>query len=134
MRWPGSWRSWRAINCSSASWTRSGHAAACAGLVCLDITEREGLAARATAVGVRLSPSLGGLKDADLLMDVQGRRRSVGGQSARRTNPVAVRDQMLNDSVIVRPVAPSTLAICPPLVIQDDDVDPIVSTMQAALA
>jgi len=41
---------------------------------------------------------------------------------------------MLNDSVIVRPVAPSTLAICPPLVIQDDDVDPVVSTMQAALA
>jgi len=102
--------------------------------VCLDITEREGLAARATAVGARLSPSLGGLKDADLLMDVQGRRRSVGGQSARRTNPVAVRDQLLTDSVIVRPVAPSTLAICPPLVIQDDDVDPIVSTMQAALA
>jgi len=48
-------------------------------------------------------------------------------------DPVAVRDRMLDDGVVVRPIAPSTLAICPPLVIHDEDLDLVVSTMKAAL-
>ncbi len=41
---------------------------------------------------------------------------------------------MLDTGVVVRPIAPSTLAICPPLVIEDDDIDLIVNTMRAALS
>jgi len=116
-------------------YTYSGHAAACAaGLACLDITEREGLAARATAVGERLSTGLKGLQDAGLLTDVRGVGALWGVSLPEQLDPVVVRDQMLDDGVIVRPIAPSTLAICPPLVIQDDDVDLIVSTLKAALA
>jgi putrescine aminotransferase len=115
-------------------YTYSGHAAACAaGLVCLDITEREGLAARATAVGDRLSTGLRGLRDADLLTDVRGVGALWGVSLHEGLDPVVVRDRMLNDGVVVRPITPSTLAICPPLVIQDDDVDLIVSIMQSAL-
>ncbi len=115
-------------------YTYSGHAAACAaGLVCLDITEREGLAARATAIGARLSTGLMGLKNAGLLIDVRGVGALWGVSLPEGLDPVVVRDRMLDDGVVVRPIAPSTLAICPPLVIQDDDVDLIVSTMQAAL-
>jgi len=115
-------------------YTYSGHAAACAaGLVCLDITEREGLAARATAVGERLATGLGGLRDTGLLTDVRGVGALWGVSLPEGLDPVVVRDRMLDDGVVVRPIAPSTLAICPPLVIQDQDVDLIVSTMQAAL-
>jgi len=115
-------------------YTYSGHAAACAaGLVCLDITEREGLAARATAVGDRLSTGLRGLRDADLLTDVRGVGALWGVSLHEGLDPVVVRDRMLNDGVVVRPITPSTLAICPPLVIQDDDVDLMVSIMQSAL-
>ncbi len=115
-------------------YTYSGHAAACAaGLVCLDITKREGLAARATAVGDRLSTGLRGLRDADLLTNVRGVGALWGVSLHEGLDPVVVRDRMLNDGVVVRPITPSTLAICPPLVIQDDDVDLIVSIMQSAL-
>ena len=115
-------------------YTYSGHAAACAAaLVCLDITEREGLFARATAIGERLATGLTGLKDAGLLADVRGVGALWGVSLPQGNDPVAVRDRMLDDGVVVRPIAPSTLAICPPLVIEDDDVDLIVSTMKAAL-
>ena len=115
-------------------YTYSGHAAACAAaLVCLDITEREGLLARATAIGERLETGLTGLKDAGLLTDVRGVGALWGVSLTEGSDPVAVRDRMLDDGVVVRPIAPWTLAICPPLVIDDDDVDLIVSTMKAAL-
>ena len=115
-------------------YTYSGHAAACAAaLVCLDITEREGLFARATAIGERLATGLTGLKDAGLLADVRGVGALWGVSLPQGNDPVAVRDRMLDYGVVVRPIAPSTLAICPPLVVEDDDVDLIVSTMKAAL-
>jgi len=115
-------------------YTYSGHAAACAAaLVCLDITEREGLFARATAIGERLATGLTGLKDAGLLADVRGVGALWGVSLPEGNDPVAVRDRMLDYGVVVRPIAPSTLAICPPLVVEDDDVDLIVSTMKAAL-
>jgi adenosylmethionine-8-amino-7-oxononanoate aminotransferase len=115
-------------------YTYSGHAAACAAaLVCLDITEREGLLDRATAIGARLQPGLRALQDAGLLADVRGVGALWGVSLPEGLDPVVVRDRMLDDGVVVRPIAPSTLAICPPLVIEDDDVDLIASTMKAAL-
>jgi putrescine aminotransferase len=116
-------------------YTYSGHAAACAAaLVCLDITEREGLLDRATAIGARLEPGLRALQDAGLLADVRGVGALWGVSLPEGLDPVAVRDRMLDDGVVVRPIAPSTLAICPPLVIEDDDVDLIASTMKTALS
>jgi adenosylmethionine-8-amino-7-oxononanoate aminotransferase len=115
-------------------YTYSGHAAACAAaMVCLDITEQEGLLDRAPAIGARLEPGLKALQDAGLLADVRGVGALWGVSLPEGVDPVAVRDRMLDDGVIVRPIAPSTLAICPPLVIEDDDVDLIASTMEAAL-
>jgi adenosylmethionine-8-amino-7-oxononanoate aminotransferase len=48
-------------------------------------------------------------------------------------NLLTVRDRMLAAGVIVRPIAPTTLAICPPLVIEDEDLDLIASTLRAAV-
>jgi putrescine aminotransferase len=112
-------------------YTYSGHgAAAVAALACLDITEREGLVDRATAIGRRLEPQLRALLDDGLVTDVRG----VGALWAVSVpDPVAVRDRMLDDGVIVRPIAPATLAICPPLVIGDDDLDAIAAALRRAL-
>ena len=115
-------------------YTYSGHAAACAAaMVCLDITEQEGLVGRAVAIGNRLSAGLRGLLDADLLTDVRGVGALWGVGLHDGVDPVVVRDRMLEDGVVVRPIAPSTLAICPPLVIEDADVDLIVAAMRNAL-
>ncbi|MCW2598682.1 MAG: Acetylornithine transaminase [Frankiales bacterium] len=115
-------------------YTYSGHAAACAAaLVCLDITEREGLVARASRIGERRASGLEGLREQGLLTDVRGVGALWGVSLAEGVEPVAVRDRMLDNGVIVRPIAPSTLAICPPLVIEDADIDLVVSTMHAAV-
>jgi adenosylmethionine-8-amino-7-oxononanoate aminotransferase len=115
-------------------YTYSGHATACAaGLACLDITEREGLLERAAHIGSRLGPALQALLDDGLVANSRG----VGGIWAVSVHdgvdPAAVRDRMLDDGVIVRPIAPTTLAICPPLVIDDADLDLIAKTLRAAL-
>ena len=116
-------------------YTYSGHAAACAaGLVCLDITEREGLVGRAARIGERLEPGLSELRADGLLTDVRGVGALWGVSLPDGVDPVGARDRMLDAGVVVRPIAPSTLAICPPLVIEDDDLDLIVSTMRAALS
>jgi len=115
-------------------YTYSGHGAACAAaLVCLDITEREGLLARATAIGARLAPALTGLRDEGLLADVRGVGALWGVGLPEGVDPVAVRDRMLDDGVVVRPIAPSTLAVCPPLVIADADLDRVPEALRTAL-
>jgi adenosylmethionine-8-amino-7-oxononanoate aminotransferase len=112
-------------------YTYSGHsAAAAAALACLDLTEQEGLVDRATRIGERLEPQLRSLEADGLVTGVRG-VGALWGVSVEE--PVAVRDRMLALGVIVRPIAPSTLAICPPLVIADDDLDAIPAAMRTAL-
>lgn len=116
-------------------YTYSGHAAACtAALVCLDITEREGLLTMATTLGVELEPALHALRDAGLVADVRGVGALWAVGLPEGVDPVAVRDRMLSQGVIVRPIAPSTLAICPPLVIEPEDLAAIPAALRAALS
>jgi putrescine aminotransferase len=116
-------------------YTYSGHAAAAvAALACLDITEREGLLGRATAIGERLGPALQALREDNLLADVRGVGAIWAVSVHPGTDPVAVRDRMLTLGVILRPIAPVTLAICPPLVIDDDDLDAIPAALRSALS
>jgi adenosylmethionine-8-amino-7-oxononanoate aminotransferase len=115
-------------------YTYSGHATACAaGLVCLDITEREGLVERAAHIGSVLGPALRALLDDGLVADARGEGAIWAVSVVDGADPVAVRDRMLDEGVIVRPIAPATLAICPPLVIEDADLDLIGKTLRAAL-
>lgn len=116
-------------------YTYSGHATACAAaLACIALTEQEDLLARATAVGQRLGAGLGALHADGLVADVRG----VGGVWAVSvpdgTDPVAVRDRVLELGVVVRPIAPTTIAMCPPLVISDEQLDELVGALREALA
>ena len=115
-------------------YTYSGHATACAAaLACLDITEKEGLLERATAIGARLEPGLRALLDEGALADVRGVAGVWGVSVPEGVDPVAVRDRVLDAGVVVRPIAPSTLAVCPPLVISDDELDEVVGALRGAL-
>jgi adenosylmethionine-8-amino-7-oxononanoate aminotransferase len=115
-------------------YTYSGHGSACAaGLACLDITEREGLLDRATHIGSRLGPALQAIRDDGLVADARGVGALWGVSVPDGVDPVAVRNRMLEHGVIVRPIAPATLAICPPLVIEDADLELIAKALRAAL-
>jgi adenosylmethionine-8-amino-7-oxononanoate aminotransferase len=116
-------------------YTYSGHASACtAALVCLDITEDEGLLSKATAIGARLEPALRSLLDDGLVADVRGVGALWAVSVLEGTDPVSTRDRMLELGVVVRPIAPATLAICPPLVIEPADLDAIPNALRAALS
>ena len=115
-------------------YTYSGHSAACvAALACLDITEREGLVDRARLIGERLGPQLAALLTDGLVADARGEGALWAVSVPAGVDPVAVRNRMLDLGVVVRPIAPTTLAICPPLVISGDDLDAVPAALRTAL-
>jgi putrescine aminotransferase len=116
-------------------YTYSGHGAACtAALLSLDITEREGLPQRARDIGARLEPALRALLADGVVADVRGVGALWAVGLPEGVDPVAARDRMLQLGVIVRPIAPSTLAICPPLVIEPSDLDAIPAAIRGAVS
>ena len=115
-------------------YTYSGHPAACAAaLKCIEIQEREGLLARATAIGERLGSGLRALRDEGLLVDVRGEGAVWGISANDGVNVVAARDALLRKGVIMRPIPPSHLTMCPPLVISDEQLDTMISALRAVL-
>jgi len=115
-------------------YTYSGHHLACvAALKCIEIQEREGLLARATAIGARLSAGLNELRDEGLLLDVRGEGAVWGITLLDGVDVGAVRDALLELGVIIRPIPPH-MSMCPPLVITDEQIDAMVSALRTVLA
>ncbi len=115
-------------------YTYSGHPLACAaGLANLDVHEAEGLVERAVHVGRRLSDGLQSLYADGMVSDVRGVGAvwAVGLPEGREAPEV--RGRMIDRGVIVRPLGDS-LAICPPLVIGDQQIDTIVDVLAEVLA
>ncbi len=113
--------------------TYSGHPAACAAaLVALDIIRREGLLERAEKIGDRLSGGLHALHRDGQVADVRG-DGAVWAVGLDDVDAVAVRDAMLDAGVIVRPIGTTTVTFCPPLVIDDGDIDRCVEALETAL-
>lgn len=115
--------------------TFSGHTASCAAcLANIDIIERKGLVDRANAIGKRLSGGLLALESEGIIRGVRG----VGALWAAHLNnddpaiTVAIRDRMLNLGVIARPLYDS-IAFCPPLVMEDKDIDRMVDALAQAI-
>ncbi len=115
--------------------TYSGHPTVCAAaLANLAIIENEGLMAKAVAIGERLGPALKQLVDEGLATELRGSEAIWALGLNEGVAPAAVRDHMLANGVIPRPIPTSTVAFCPPLVIGDDDLDLIVAATRSALA
>jgi adenosylmethionine-8-amino-7-oxononanoate aminotransferase len=113
--------------------TYSGHPTACvAGLTALAITEREGLLDRAPKIGARLSAGLRELHDEGRIAEVRG-DGAVWAAGLHGDDAVEVRDRMLAEGVIPRPIGTKSLAFCPPLVATDEQVDRCVEALAAAL-
>lgn len=114
--------------------TYSGHpTCAAAGLANLALLEQEELLARAPVIGARLAAGLRAIEADGLVAQVRGDGAvwAVGLTADR--DAATVRDRMLADGVICRPIGPDTLAFCPPLVIEDAQIDRIVDTLEKAL-
>ena len=117
--------------------TYSGHPAAAAAAVAnIDIIENEGLIERSRLIGERLSNGLQALTGDGNLSGYRG----VGALWAAKLpegteypQTVAVRDAMLDMGVVCRPIGDS-LAFCPPLVIEDADIDRVLDVLAAATA
>ena len=112
-------------------YTYSGHQASCAaGVANLELMTNEGLDTRANHVGDRLKEGLRALEADGLIESWRGMGAVYAAELGRDSIPV--RNEILPNGVIVRPIG-TCLAICPPLVITDDEVGRIIDTMAGAL-
>ena len=116
-------------------YTYSGHPAACAAAIAnIDLIEKEGLVERAKHIGKRISQGLAALKSDGLLSEVRGVGAIWAGQieGATTEQGLAVRDKMTEKGVICRAIN-GALAFCPPLIIEDQDIDHMIDIAEQAI-
>jgi adenosylmethionine-8-amino-7-oxononanoate aminotransferase len=115
--------------------TYSGHPAACrAALANLAIIRDEGLADRASnVIGARLGPALHALLDKGCVQDVRGVAGLWAVDLPDGVSNTEVGRDLMDRGVIVRPIGTSTIALCPPLVITEDETDELVAALTASL-
>lgn len=125
--------------------TYSGHPVACAaGLVNLDITEKEDLPGRSARLGEYLLKGLRELEDLPVVGDVAGlgllarvemvacretRKPFDPGQSVGRR----VSKDLQRKGVVLRPLG-DVLTVSPPLVIKEEEIDRLLETLREVLA
>jgi putrescine---pyruvate transaminase len=126
--------------------TYSGHPVACAvALANLRIIEAERLVERVAEAGRRLLPQLMKLKRHPIVGDVRGVGLLAGIEFVRDQQTRAPFDPSLGvarqvwvaaleDGVIFRPLTGDVLAICPPFVISDEQIDTVVRVLDGAIA
>ncbi|MEQ8840092.1 MAG: aminotransferase class III-fold pyridoxal phosphate-dependent enzyme [Acidimicrobiales bacterium] len=113
-------------------YTYSGHPAACAAaLANIDIIEREGLVARARHIGDRFSAGFDALVSDGVLHDYRGTAGVWAARLPDEADALPVRDAMVEAGVIVRGVVDSII-YCPPLVIDDADIDRCIDALATA--
>jgi putrescine aminotransferase len=126
-------------------YTYSGHATACAvALRNLRIIEEEGLVERARAMGEVLRPALEGLRRHELVGDVRSLGLVAGIELVRDRatresfDPAAgvgrrVMLAAMEEGVLFRALGGDTLALCPPLVITEEELLRVVDTIDRAI-
>jgi adenosylmethionine-8-amino-7-oxononanoate aminotransferase len=116
-------------------YTYSGHPlAASAAMANLDIIEREGLLERAKDIGQRMGSGLRDLVDGEHVVEVRGTMGIWALEFASHLDAPTVRNALLGHGVIARPVGPSVLAFCPPLVVSESQMDRCVEGTGLAVA
>ena len=106
--------------------------ACAAGVANLGEMERLGLEGRAGKIAARLGEGMRSLVDGERIVEVRG----DGGMWAAALGPelsaLDVREGLLEHGVIARPIGETAVAFCPPLVIEDGQIDQIVEALAAA--
>lgn len=119
-------------------YTYSGHSTACvAGLVVMDILEREGLIRRAAELEDEMYDALARLERLDVVTDV---RRGVGALAAIQmdvaedeTLPARAATACRQAGVLTRAVGGGGLQVSPPLTMTPDQVEEMASLFEAGL-
>lgn len=115
-------------------YTYSGHPLACAaGLANLVILEEEGLLDRALQLQDCFAPGLARMEADGLITNARGEGGMWAVDMLPGVDAVAVRQKMVERGVIVRPIG-NSIAICPPLVITDPQVDQLLTTLTDVLS
>jgi adenosylmethionine-8-amino-7-oxononanoate aminotransferase len=110
--------------------TYSGHAAACvAAMAVLDVLEAEALPARAAGIGDVLGGGLRSLVDDGVLAGSRGDHAIWAALLDEGVDAVRVRDELMGRGVIARALGASTIAFCPPLVIEESDLGRCVDAL-----
>jgi len=113
--------------------TYSGHpTAAAAGIACVEVTEKEGLLDRAPILGERIGAGLRALHADGLVTAVRG-VGAIWAVDVSEGRAAGVGQALLEGGVIARPIGDDTIALCPPLVITDAEVDRVLDAMAQAL-
>ena len=116
-------------------YTYSGHPAASAAAIAnINIIEDEGLVQRAEVIGDRLSGGLKALEKDGIFSEVRGVGAIWAAQvtDASTEQGLVIRDKMTEMGVICRAIN-GALAFCPPLVIEENDIDSIIDTAAKAV-
>jgi putrescine aminotransferase len=115
-------------------YTYSGHPTACAAaLAVLEIMRREDLIGRAELIGRELERGLAALAGRGAITGYRGVGAVWAAVLPAGKDSVAVRDRMLDDGVIARPLGPDVIAFCPPLVVTDDELGRCVEALAVAV-
>jgi adenosylmethionine-8-amino-7-oxononanoate aminotransferase len=115
-------------------YTYSGHPSACAaGLANLALLRDERLLSRVPHIAETLGGGLATLVDEGVVADVRG-EGAIWAVALEDVDAVAVRDDMLGRGVIARPIGAGTLAYCPPLVIEDADIELCLTALRDSVA
>lgn len=114
--------------------TYSGHPASCAaGRANMAVIKP--LLGRAQHIGDVLSSALHALaEDDDRIVGVRGEAGMWAVALDDRVSALDVREEMMARGVIARPLGPSLVTFCPPLVIDDADLEAGVEALRGALA
>ena len=114
-------------------YTYSGHPVACAaGVANLGEMERLGLEGRAGKIGARLGEGMRAVVDGDRVTEVRGEGGMWAAAFSEKLSAVDVRERLLEHGVIARPIGETAIAFCPPLTIEDSQIDQIVDALAAA--
>jgi putrescine aminotransferase len=113
-------------------YTYSGHpTCAAAGVKNIEILTDEKLVERANHIGSLFRPGLAALESDGLIESHRGVGALWAAELGRDSTPA--RTELLERGIIVRPIG-TALALCPPLVITDDEVATILDQMADVLA
>jgi adenosylmethionine-8-amino-7-oxononanoate aminotransferase len=114
-------------------YTYSGHATVCAAaLTNIVIMEREGLVERAKHIGERIEKGLQALSADGTLTGYRGAGAIWAGKLPDDMDATIVRDAMIKKGVIARSI-PGVIAVCPPLVITDQQVDTVLDVFASVV-
>jgi putrescine---pyruvate transaminase len=115
-------------------YTYSGHPVSCAaGVANLAALGSYRLFERVAPIGERLSSGIRQLIDGDRITGVRGDGAMWAAVLGDGVPALDVREELLNRGVISRPIGESVIAFCPPLVIEDADLDQCVEALGDAV-